>query len=86
MRQYCRYCANAYIAGDYEAYCEQKKELRTERQCSRANKCKYFELNPEDVFDPERKYKPRNNRRIAKIKVDKRFYGKQINLFGGDEV
>lgn len=68
-----------YLLG--EAFCKPKNEMRTEKQCSRVNRCRHFELNSVDVFDIEHEYKPGNTRRITKIKADKGDCGKQINLF-----
>jgi len=59
MKQYCRYCANAFLQGDDFIYCEPKNEMRDKRNCITLNKCKHFELNEMDVFDMDRTYKPR---------------------------
>jgi hypothetical protein len=59
MKQYCRYCANAILQGDDVVYCEPKDEMRDKKNCITSNECKKFELNPLDVFDIDKEYKPR---------------------------
>ena len=35
MKQYCRYCAHAYLQGDEMIWCQQKDEIRTGREITR---------------------------------------------------
>ena len=62
MKQYCRYCNNANLIGEYEFYCQVKNECYGEAKGKRVNKCKNFEFNPYDLYSPGdtfREYKPR---------------------------
>lgn len=72
MKQYCRYCANCHY-GDF-CYCDILKKLILESKAKAVNKCKYFKFNEIDVFDINKKYKPRTKKR------DKRSV-KQYELF-----
>ena len=58
MKQYCRYCANANWYDDF-VYCHIKKKLINKTTASATNKCRDFGFNEMDVFDIEKKYKPR---------------------------
>ena len=44
MKQYCRYCVNAYLQGDDMIWCKPKDEIRTDRQITRLNRCPHFEF------------------------------------------
>ncbi len=64
IKQYCRYCANCFLQGDDVVYCEPKNQMREKKNCITVNRCKHFELNPNDVFSADehgnfREYKPR---------------------------
>ena len=61
MKQYCRYCANANWYDD-SVYCHVKNTLISQKASCRTNKCKDFDLNEIDVFDIEKKYKPRTEK------------------------
>lgn len=67
MKQYCRYCSNC-IVGD-AVYCEALKMTMTEEKVKRVNRCKGFVFNEIDVFDLEKRYKPRK----AKMKQGRLF-------------
>lgn len=58
MKQYCKYCANAYLHGDCHCWCEEKQKLISEASASKVNKCKQFELHEMSVFDPNQIYSP----------------------------
>lgn len=57
MKQYCKYCANAYPHGDGYCYCEEKRNIISEVRASKTNICNKFILNEISVFDPEQIYK-----------------------------
>lgn len=61
MKQYCRYCSNC-IVGD-AVYCETLKMTMTEEKAKRVNRCKQFIFNEIDVFDLDKRYKPRKVKR-----------------------
>ena len=82
MRQYCRYCANAYLQDDDMIWCGPKDEIRTGSQITRMNRCPHFELNPIDVLNPDREYKPVGERR--KSAESSETEAEQLRLF--DEV
>ena len=50
MKQYCRYCSNAYIQDDDVFYCAKKNKLYSGSTGKTANNCKYFEFNPNYLF------------------------------------
>lgn len=59
MKQYCKYCSNM-ACGDAN-YCSINGVCYTDKQISRANKCKYFDFNPMDaltgnIYKPRPKY------------------------------
>lgn len=60
MKQYCRYC-NHCIVGDV-VYCEVLKITMSEEKAKRVNRCKEFVFNEIDVFDLEKRYKPRKTK------------------------
>ena len=60
MKQYCRYCC-ACCYGD-AVWCHIKKKTMSEEQAKKVNNCKEFVFNEIDVFDPNHKYKPRDNK------------------------
>lgn len=60
MKQYCRYC-NHCINGD-AVYCEVLKITMSEEKAKRVNRCKEFVFNEIDVFDLEKRYKPRKTK------------------------
>ena len=68
MKQYCRYCSNC-IVGD-AVYCETLKMTMTEEKAKRVNQCKHFIFNEIDVFDLEKRYKPRR----AKKDIQRRLF------------
>lgn len=82
MKQYCRYCANAFAQGDDMIWCRAKDEIRTDRQITRLNRCPHFEFCSIDVLDPEREYKPAGTRRPKQKAAPDMT---QINLFDGLE-
>lgn len=57
MAQYCRYCANMVWGNSF--YCEAKNKCFAKSTVKSTNKCKKFELNPFDVLNFEKEYKPR---------------------------
>lgn len=59
MTQYCRYCSRAVLNDDDLIYCEAKDEMREGKQITNPNRCKYFEFNPVDVLNENKKYRPR---------------------------
>ena len=64
MKRYCRYCSNAVITENEEIiYCEAKKETRHKKKCIVINQCKDFEFNELDVFDIDKKYQPRKEKK-----------------------
>lgn len=65
MKQYCRYCVNAYLQGDDMIWCKPKDEIRTDRQITRLNRCPHFEFCSIDVLNPEREYRPVEKRMAA---------------------
>lgn len=68
----CRYCINANMIDEDLAYCSVNNDTKDKRQCTRENKCKDFDFCEIDVFDLDKKYKPR----------PKKYIGfKQINMF-----
>lgn len=69
MKQYCRYCS--YCCYGDVVFCGYKNKTMTEESAKRVNQCKDFNFNPIDVFDTDKKYKPREKK---ETKV------KQINL------
>ena len=60
MKQYCRYCSNC-IVGD-AVYCEALNKTMSEEKAKRVNRCKEFVFNEIDVFDLEKRYKPRKEK------------------------
>lgn len=58
MKQYCRYCVNAYLQDDDMIWCKPKDEIRTDHQITRLNRCPHFEFCSIDVLNPEHEYKP----------------------------
>lgn len=74
VKQYCRYCANANWYDD-SVYCHIRNTLISKSTACKTNNCKSFEFNELDVFDIEKKYKPRTEPRTEKIND-----GQQINL------
>ena len=68
MKQYCRYCVNAYLQGDDMIWCKPKDEIRTDHQITRMNRCPHFEFCSIDVLNPEREYRPVEKRRAAQKK------------------
>lgn len=60
MKQYCRYC-NHCIVGDV-VYCEALKITMSEEKAKRVNHCKEFDFNEIDVFDLDKRYKPRKKK------------------------
>ena len=83
MKQYCRYCAHAYLQGDEMIWCQQKDEIRTGREITRLNKCPRFELNPIDVLNTGRVYQPRKQYRAADPEEDA-VSENQLSLFEED--
>lgn len=61
MKQYCRYCGDANWYDD-SVYCHIKNTLISKSSACRVNHCKYFEFNEIDVFDIDKKYKPRTEK------------------------
>ena len=61
MKQYCRYCSNC-IVGD-AVYCEALNKTMSEEKAKRVNRCKQFIFNEIDVFDLDKRYKPRKVKR-----------------------
>lgn len=61
MKQYCRYC-NHCINGD-AVYCEALNKTMSEEKAKRLNRCKEFVFNEIDVFDLEKRYKPRKEKK-----------------------
>lgn len=61
MKQYCRYCSNC-IVGD-AVYCETLNKTMSEEKAKRLNRCKEFVFNEIDVFDLEKRYKPRKEKK-----------------------
>ena len=57
MKQYCRYCVNC-IYGDV-VWCDELNKMMSESQAKTVNHCKHFVFNEIDVFDLDKKYKPR---------------------------
>lgn len=82
MKQYCRYCVNAYLQGDGMIWCKPKDEIRTGRQITRLNRCPHFEFCSIDVLNPEREYKPVEKRRAAQKEEPDM---EQMTMFGGRE-
>ena len=68
MKQYCRYCSNC-IVGD-AVYCEALNKTMSEEKAKRVNRCKEFVFNEIDVFDLEKRYKPRK----AKKDIQRRLF------------
>lgn len=60
MKQYCRYC-NHCIVGDV-VYCEALKITMSEEKAKRVNHCNEFDFNVIDVFDLDKRYKPRKTK------------------------
>lgn len=66
MKQYCRYCAKCVQVDEDICHCEHSTATFDGAKARRVNKCKRFVFNPIDVFDLERKYKPREkNLKVA---------------------
>ena len=92
MNQYCRYCANAldYNGDATDFVCTAKAkcgnngagQFYNAAKAKRPNKCKYYELNPLDVFYTtygEHYYTPRV--RVLMSETKKRtIYGEQQRL------
>ena len=57
MKQYCRYCVNC-IYGDV-VWCDELNKTMSESKAKAVNNCKHFVFNEIDVFDLDKKYKPR---------------------------
>lgn len=57
MKQYCRYCVNC-IYGDV-VWCDELNKIMSESSAKTVNHCKHFVFNEIDVFDLDKKYKPR---------------------------
>ena len=57
MKQYCRYCANC-VYGDV-VWCDELNKMMSESSAKNVNHCKHFVFNEIDVFDLDKKYKPR---------------------------
>lgn len=69
MNQYCRYCARAALVSEDYFYCDVDHQVYYESKAKRTNKCKNFELNPNDLFRCDEngnfaQYKPRIKREI----------------------
>lgn len=76
QKQYCRYCADAVLTENEEMiFCEAKKETRHKSKCATVNHCKDFTFNELDVFDIDKKYKP---------KQIKKSLGNQVRLEVGE--
>ena len=65
MKQYCRYC-NHCINGD-AVYCEVLKITMSEGKAKRVNNCNEFDFNVIDVFDLDKRYKPRPRKATKEI-------------------
>lgn len=57
MKQYCRYCANC-VYGDV-VWCSELRKIMSEASAKTVNHCNHFVFNEIDVFDLDKKYKPR---------------------------
>lgn len=62
MNQYCRYCTNC-VYGDV-VYCSERNFVMSEATAKRCNNCKDFEFNEIDVFNIDKKYKPKRKTNI----------------------
>lgn len=82
MKQYCRYCARAFLQDDDMIWCETKNEIRVDRQITRLNHCPHFEFCSIDVLNPEREYKPAANRKRVQ---ENGLNMEQMTMFGGLE-
>ena len=74
MKQYCRYCCNAYIQGDDVFCCDKKNKLYSGSTGKTANNCKYFEFNPNDLFGMDengdfKQYTPRPRGEDKRLKI-----------------
>ena len=59
-KQYCRYCVDAVLTENEELiWCEAKKVIKHKRNCVTINQCKHFKFNELDVFDTDKKYRPK---------------------------
>ncbi len=82
MKQYCRYCANAFLQDDDMIWCKPKDEIRVDRQITQLSRCPHFEFCSIDVLNPEREYKPATNRRRVQ---ENGLNMEQTTMFGGLE-
>ena len=64
MKQYCRYCAEATESADYEdvVWCAEKQKEMSHAAAKRQNNCPLFRFCEIDVFDPDKRYKPREKK------------------------
>lgn len=59
MKQYCRYCAYAVQPMEGDVWCDELNKMMLEQSAKTVNHCKHFVFNEIDVFDLDKKYKPR---------------------------
>lgn len=62
MKQYCRYCGHACLQDDDLFYCSKREKLYNGAKAKRANRCKDFGYCGLDLFDPNKKYQPRQEK------------------------
>lgn len=79
MKQYCRYCAEAFgTDNDDFVWCDAKDYMKSKSSCLAQNKCDKFKLNEIDLFNARREYKPMDaTKRQARIDD----YKNQTRLF-----
>ncbi len=65
MKQYCRYCIWC-IDGD-AIWCEKLIKIMSEAAAKRVNKCKDFEFNETDAFNPDHTYKERKEKEYKQL-------------------
>ena len=81
MKQYCRYCSNAFWRDEGVFYCDEKKKFYNESTAKVVNKCKHFDFNSNDLFGMDencnfKQYKPRD-----KYKTKEKVEDNRISLF-----
>ena len=67
MKQYCRYCTHCCY-GDV-VFCEINNKTMSEEKAKQTNKCKDFIFNEIDVFNPNKKYKPKEEKQNNNLTI-----------------
>lgn len=82
MKQYCRYCCSAVGHDSDLIWCSAKKKFLKGTTITSPNNCPAFEFCPIDALNPDREYKPREEK-LAEETED-HITDNQITLFQED--